>query len=178
MVTVDATIQNNDTLGYSQAERTAWADAEMRKVLEQYDKDEAWQRLNTPAPQPGIRAARLDMYKKMWLTPPRAHVFGYWKEWLRLDAGVLLSRLDIPLLALFAVGAQEPDPARFIANVKEQFAKNRASKMVRVEFIQPATHSIWETRPDAFDQAIERFLSEQPRWRRLNQSAQPVGTPR
>ena len=160
VVSVDAIIQNNDTLGFSPGQRRAWADAEMEKVLGQYDNEEAWRRLNTPAPHKAIRPSRLEMYKDMWLTPPRAHVFRYWREWLGLDAGSRLAGLRVPLLALFAVGEQQEDPQQFMTGLREQFRRNGASASVRIEFIQPATHSIWETRPEAFDAALQRFAKE------------------
>ena len=158
VITVDATIQNDKTLGFSPADRRKWAESEMAEVLREYDSDEAWLQLNTPKPGSLPDQQRLDMYKSMWLAPPRAHVFAYWKEWLMVDAGRLLPEIKVPTLALFAIAADTQDPNGFRARIREQFRKNRASSSIVVEFVEPATHSIWETQPAAFDRVVESFL--------------------
>jgi pimeloyl-ACP methyl ester carboxylesterase len=159
VVTVDATIQNRDTLGFDAAARRRWADAEMAQVLRRYDDDDAWRTLNTPAPDSLPDPARVEMYRRMWLTPPRSHVLRYWREWLHLDAGRLLGDVTVPLEAIFAIGAGEKDPAAFEAGIREDFRRNAASPSVSVSFIRPATHSIWESNPAAFDDAIARFVA-------------------
>jgi len=92
------------------------------------------------------------------MTPPREHVLRYWAEWLRSDTGVLLPRLTVPTLALFALGSDDRDPGATRARILDQFRKNGASPAVRVDFVEDATHSIWETRPHEFDEVLVRFI--------------------
>lgn len=160
VITVDATIQNDTTLGFTPAERLDWAEAEMAQVLRQYDDAEAWLRLNSPAAGSTRNPARLGMYKAMWLTPPRANVFAYWREWLMLDSGSMLRNLTVPTLAMFAIGADVTDPSAMRDRISSQFRRNSAAPVISLEFIERATHSIWESRPNAFDRAVARFITE------------------
>jgi pimeloyl-ACP methyl ester carboxylesterase len=103
------------------------------------------------------------MYQAMWLAPPRSHVLAYWREWLMLDSGSVLEDLTVPTLAVFAVGPDATDAAAMRERIVGQFRRNHAAPVVSVEFIDRATHSIWESQPAAFDRAVAAFCSETKR---------------
>lgn len=155
VVNVDAVIANTTTFGFDADRRRAWADAEMAEVLATYD-DEAWRRLNAaPASMTPERGA---FYEAMWLTPPRANVFAYWRDWLRTDAGVLLPRLPVPLLALHALPSDTARAATKRAELQAAYARAPLPERARVVFVANSGHTIWEYQPAAFDAALADFV--------------------
>ena len=156
VVNVDAIVANLDTYGYTRAQRIAWADGEMVDVLRQYDSDGAWRDLNSPPSL--VDAERAAFYSRMWLTPPRHNVFAYWRDWLRTDAGTLLPKLRVPFLAIHALNA---DPERAAAKREDLETRYRMAPVPpgsRVVYIADSGHSIWEYRPEEFDEVLAGFV--------------------
>ncbi len=156
VVSVDATITNWDTFGFSPRQREEWAAEEMRQVLEQYDDDDAWAALNAAPNLPD--PARSAFYGDMWTRPPRSHVLAYWREWLAADSGILIDEYPRPLLALFAIRSSDDTPEATRRDRLARYERAGASPHVRVEFIEDAGHSIWEWQAVAFDDAIAAFV--------------------
>jgi pimeloyl-ACP methyl ester carboxylesterase len=157
LVTVDATIANWDTFGFTRDERVRWADAEMSDVLRQYDDDEAWRKLNA-VPTSIPDAARARFYGEMWMRPPRRNVLRYWSEWLRADSGSLLPSLRTPLLAIYAVSPQDADPEKTKREHLARFERAPAPSHVRVEFVENSGHFIWEHQGERFDDLVALFV--------------------
>jgi pimeloyl-ACP methyl ester carboxylesterase len=157
LITVDATITNWDTFGFTKEERVRWADAEMREVLRQYDNDDGWRRLNA-APTTFPDPARARFYGEMWMRPPRQNVLRYWSEWLRADAGALISSLKVPLLAMYAISPQDTDPEKTKRELLARFERAPAPPHVKVEFVENSGHFIWEYQPERFDRLVAEFV--------------------
>jgi len=155
VVNVDAVVANGDTYGFDRARRRAWADAEMRGVLARYDNDSSWAKLNAaPGDMPAHRAA---FYERMWRTPPRAHVFAYWRDWLRTDVGVLLPILRVPFFAIHALPADSDRAAAIRTDIRDRYRRAPMPVGGRVVFVEGSSHTVWEYRPDAFDAALAAF---------------------
>ena len=157
-VSIDATITNKDTLGYSRIQRIAWAEKDMAEVRADLDSDEAWRNFNERSA--GSLGDRAQFYIDMWLTPPREHVFSYWLDWLKTDAGKMVSSIEKPLLSVFAIRASVQDPAAFQREKKKRFEANNASDKIELAYIMPSGHTIWEYQPEAFDDLIEMFTNK------------------
>lgn len=156
VVNVDAVVANLDTHGFTPEQRRAWADAEMQKVLERHDDDEAWRRLNA-APR-GMRPERAGFYEKMWLAPPRQNVFAYWRDWLRTDAGRHLPRLTVPFLAVHALPADTAAAAAKRADTIERYRRAPMPPGARTVFVENSGHTIWEHQPALFDRILASFI--------------------
>ncbi len=156
VVNVDAIVANGDTYGFGPKERRAWADAEMAEVLQRYDSDTAWTRFNS-APS-SMTPERGAFYQRMWRTPPRKHVFAYWRDWLRTDAGILLPTLSIPFLAIHALSADPEKAANKRADLEARYRRAPMPVGGRVVYIENSGHTIWEYRPEAFDRALGEFV--------------------
>jgi pimeloyl-ACP methyl ester carboxylesterase len=156
VVNVDATVTNADTYGFSPEQRRAWADEEMADVLRRYDEDDAWARLNA-APS-GMPAGRARFYELMWRTPPRANVFAYWRDWLRTDAGALLPGLSVPFLAIHALPSDSTRAAETRADLLARYVRAPMPTGGRIVLIEGSGHTVWEYRPEAFDEALADFV--------------------
>ncbi len=155
VVNVDAIVANGDTYGFGPEERKQWADAEMAAVLAQYDDSAAWARLNS-APST-LSPERGAFYERMWRMPPRQHVFAYWRDWLRTDVGVLLPHLTVPFLAIHALPADSTRAAEKRADLEARYRRAPMPTGGRVVYVLNSGHTIWEYRPEAFDQALAEF---------------------
>ena len=94
----------------------------------------------------------------MWLTPPRHNVFAYWRDWLRTDVGTLLPTLRVPFLAIHALNA---DPERAATKREDLETRYRMAPLPpggRVVYIEDSGHSIWEYKPEEFDEALAGFV--------------------
>lgn len=158
VVSVDATIANWDTFGYTPQQRAAWAKSEMKDVRDQYDNDAAWAKLN--APPKGIKdPVRRAMYGRMWTTPPREHVLQYWGEWLETDVGAMLPNVDVPLLAIYAIRSKDKHPDQTRTKRRARFKRAKVGSNITVAFIEQSGHSIWEHQPKLFDAMIADFVN-------------------
>ena len=156
VVNVDAIGANGDTYGYTPEERLAWADAEMQSVLDAYDDDEAWAQLN--APPTTMSPERNAFYGRMWLAHPKEHVFAYWRDWLRTDVGSVLPHLEVPFLAIHALRRDEAAAAEKRAGLQRRYARAPVPPGSRVVYVEDSGHTIWEYRPEAFDDALADFV--------------------
>lgn len=156
IISVDAVITNGDTWGYTQAQRDAWAEEEMKSVHQSFPTDEAWREFNIKAA--ASLGRRSQFYIDMWLTPPKEHVFAYWDDWLKCDAGAMLPRLQVPLMSMHAVSAKASDPQALRRDLYERVIYNGAPPGMRLEFIDAAGHTIWEYQPQTFDQLVAEFI--------------------
>lgn len=156
-ISVDAVITNGDTLGFTPEQRNAWAEKDFEEGTRPYrDDEEAWRQFNVQSA--GALGERSKFYVDMWLTPPKEHVFAYWLDWEKTDAGAMLSRLEVPLLSVHAIRPDDPAPAATRAAIVARFAANRASPLVEVAFVEDAYHTIWERQPEAFDRVVDEFV--------------------
>jgi pimeloyl-ACP methyl ester carboxylesterase len=156
VVNVDAIVANGDTFGYDREQRRAWADEEMAGVLAAYDDDEAWAELNA-APS-SMSPERGTFYERMWLTPPREHVFAWWRDWLRTDAGALLPTLRIPFLAVHALPTDETRASEKRSDLEWRYRRAPLPVAARVVYVENAGHTIWEYQPEAFDRVVEELV--------------------
>jgi len=156
VVNVDAIVANGETYGFRPDQRRRWADSTMATVLDRYDDDEAWARFNSaPTRMSPERAA---FYQRMWRTPPRRHVFAYWRDWLRTDAGALLPSLRPPFLAIHALPVDSAGAAEKRADLQARYRRAPMPTGGRVVYIADSGHTIWEYRPEAFDRALAGFV--------------------
>ena len=156
-ISVDAIITNNTTLGYSRAERLAWAEADMADTLSQLDDEEAWRNFNTRAG--GSLGDRSQFYIDMWLAPPREHVFAYWLDWLKTDVGVMLPNIQKPLLSVYALPDATDEIEAFKREKDRRFAANNASSFIQLAYVEDTGHTLWEYQPDAFDRIVVEFVA-------------------
>jgi len=156
VVNVDAVVANLDTYGYTPAQRLAWANREMADVLRQYDDDRAWRDLNAAPSLADVERAAF--YSRMWLTPPRQNVFAYWRDWLRTDAGTLLPTLRVPFLAIHALNADAERAATKREDLETRYRMAPLPPGGRVVYIEDSGHSIWEYKPEEFDEALAGFV--------------------
>lgn len=161
VVSVDATITNWDTYGFTPAQRTTWAEKEMKEVRDSYDNDAGWTKLNA-APKSIRDPDRRAFYHQMWLSPPRKHVLRYWEEWLKTDVGAVVNEVEVPLLAVYAIRKKDSSPEETKAKRRRRFERASVGKNVSVAFIHQAGHSIWEHQPAAFDAMIADFVAGRP----------------
>jgi len=155
-VNVDAIITNKDTLNFTQKQRIAWADKEFEEVMKNYDQDEAWEKLNTASTKSLGDLA--DFYTKMWRTPPRENVLAYWKDWLRVDAGMMVANLSVPVLGIYAIRPGTEDPEAIKKAQKERIETNTCGSNFKAVFVEDAYHTIWESNPEGFEKALEENL--------------------
>lgn len=157
-ISVDAIITNKDTLGFSMKQRLAWADAEFAEVIENYDNDAAWTKLNTATVK--TLGERAGFYTEMWRTPPRQNVFAYWLDWLRVDAGKMVAELSVPVLGIYAIRPGTEDPEAVKNERGERIDANTCGSPFEAVFIEDSYHTIWESNPEGFDRALAESLSE------------------
>lgn len=156
VISVDAVITNEDTLGFTRDRRDQWAEAEMADVHRRFATEEKWRAFNEKAAQ-GL-GARSAMYVDMWLAPPKEHVFAYWRDWLKTDAGAMLPALTVPLLTIHAVPSRTTDSAAFRKKVLERYRRNGATPATCIAFVENAGHTIWEYLPEEFDRIVASFI--------------------
>ena len=156
VVNVDAIVANGDTYGYSPEERLEWANHEMDAVLAQHDSPDAWRELNSRPTWPDTARARF--YEDMWRTPPREHVFAYWKDWLRTDTGVLLPTVQVPFLAVHALSSDESRAREKRMDLEERYRRAPLPPGSRVVYIEDSGHTIWEHQPELLDAVLAEFI--------------------
>ena len=144
-------------LRYTSSALQTVRNAEMATVLAEYDDDTAWARLNS-APS-SMSVERGAFYQRMWLAPPRQHVFAYWRDWLRTDAGSHLPRLTVPFLAMHALPSDSARAVEKRADLRARYARAPVPPGARVVYIENSGHTIWEYRPGAFDEALAAFVT-------------------
>lgn len=158
IVTVDGTITDWETYNFTRDERNEWAKNEMVRVREKYGSDEKWTSFNAP-PKSLSDENRRALYGRMWKLPKREDVFRYWREWLMTDVGVMLPRMKVPALAMYALRPNHPELASARIQRLARFNRNDAASTIQIVFVHPSGHMVWEHQPRVFDRMIAEFVA-------------------